>query len=127
MQDVNKVRDFWEKRAGTVQVEDREVTHPDVWQRWLEIEMIEKFLNPTQRVIDIGCGNGFTTRQIASFVGEVIGVDYSEEMIKRASASPHSSSNMTFNVCDVTKLDASKFGLFDLAISERCLINLASW
>src|SRR5215831_8000736 len=118
VQDVNKVKDFWEKRAATVQTEEKEVTHPDVWQRWLEVEMIKKLLKPTDRVIDIGCGNGFTTWQIAPLVDEVVGVDYSAEMIKRAKSSKHESSHqsstkLSFGVCDVTTLDPSKFGMFD--------------
>jgi SAM-dependent methyltransferase len=127
--DVNKVKDFWESRASMSEIEDKEVTHRDVWQRWLELETIKQFLSPSDRVIDIGCGNGFTTRIIAPLVSEVVGVDYSEEMIRRAKAfkSDVGAERMTFSVGDVMQLNSSMFGLFDTAISERCLINLASW
>jgi SAM-dependent methyltransferase len=121
-QSAQEVKQFWDTRAG--KGEDRDVTHPDVWQRWLEIEMIKRFLAPRQRVLDIGCGNGFTTRAIAPLVDEVIGVDYSEEMIRRARSTP---SDAKFATCNVLNLESADFGAFDVVITERCLINLASW
>lgn len=130
--DVNSVKDFWQTRA-TAGVGDNEVTHSDIWQRWLEIETVRRFLRQTDRVIDIGCGNGFTTRSIANLVREVVGIDYSEEMIGRANAAQaadplaNRQKAMTFQVCDVTALTPANFGTFDVAISERCLINLADW
>jgi len=95
--------------------------------------MIKKMLTESDRVIDIGCGNGYTTRLIAPFVSEAVGIDYSVEMINRAMATAVASQEdlrkppVTFRICDVLDLTPSTFGLFDLAISERCLINLASW
>ena len=131
--DVNSVKEFWQSRA-TAGVGDNEVTHRDIWQRWLEIETVKRFLHSTDRVIDIGCGNGFTTKSIAHLVREVVGVDYSGEMIGRANAAEgktdpvtNGSSAMTFQVCDVMSLTPANFGMFDVAISERCLINLADW
>jgi SAM-dependent methyltransferase len=122
-----QVKDFWEGRARVV-TESTKVTHPDIWQRWLEIQMIKRFLKK-DRVLDIGCGNGHTTRLIAPFVKNIVGIDYSPEMIKRAHAELEKSlaKKVVFEVGDVTKLSPSDFGKFDLAISERCLINLGSW
>lgn len=131
--DVTSVKEFWKNRATTEGVGDNEVTHRDIWQRWLEIETVKRFLHPTDRVIDIGCGNGFTTKSIAHLVREIVGIDYSEEMIGRANtARPEDpsagySDSMTFKVCDVTAITPAHFGTFDVAISERCLINLADW
>jgi len=36
-----------------------------------------------QKILDIGCGTGTLTSQLASF-GEVLGIDGSEEMIRQA-------------------------------------------
>ncbi len=128
MMNISEVRLFWSLRAGEA-VGEEEVTHRDVWQRWLEVETIKKFLDKSQRVIDIGCGNGFTTKTIATFVREIVGMDYTEEMIKRAARPEYGQPlhNVSFHVGDVMRLSPEMFGLFDLAISERCLINLADW
>jgi SAM-dependent methyltransferase len=128
--DPKKVKAFWEGRAGQASLSENEVTHRDIWQRWLEIEMIKKFLNPAARVLDVGCGNGYTAKQIAPLVREIVGVDYGEEMIRRAeheSQPNRAGRSVSFHVADVLELTPDRFGTFDQAISERCLINLASW
>jgi len=131
--DVGKVREFWDDRARRADVPTGEVTHRDVWQRWLEVETIRRYLRPSDRVLDVGCGNGFTTWRIAPLVREVVGIDFSREMVERArverpadTAAPAAAA-ISFAVCDVTALTPSSFGAFDAAISERCLINLAGW
>lgn len=126
MNKADKVRNFWQNRATDV-ARDDEVTHRDIWQRYLEIETIKKFLY-RGRLIDIGCGNGFTTKLIASKVKEVIGIDSSKEMIARAKIKKkRDSRNVIFYVANVLSLKPSDFGMFDIAIVERCLINLAGW
>src|SRR3989442_10691174 len=81
---VEMVKQFWEGRAEAPGVGDSEVTHADVWQRELEIETILKYLGRGDRVLDVGCGSGYTTKRLAPHVAEVIGVDYSDAMIRRA-------------------------------------------
>jgi ubiquinone/menaquinone biosynthesis C-methylase UbiE len=76
---------------------------------------------PGQRVIDIGCGFGDTTQQIAALVGptgEVVGVDAAERFIEtaRAEALEAGVANVSFVVADV---QATTFdGPFDLAFSR---------
>lgn len=125
MKSAKKVHTFWQKRAEEIVVES-EVTHRDVWQRWLEIETIKKFLQKTMRVIDVGCGNGYTTKQLAPLIREIVGIDYIDEMVKRANEGLESS-NISFYQSNVLTLDSAQYGLFDAALSERCLINLDSW
>ena len=84
--DPKQVKAFWEGRAGQASLSEQEVTHRDVWQRWLEIQTIKPFVTAGARVLDVGCGNGYTTKQLAPLVGEIIGMDYGEEMIRRAVA-----------------------------------------
>jgi len=121
--DSKKIRDFWENRARTVEKEV-EVTHRDIWQRWLEIEFLKLFMNKKANVIDIGCGNGYTTKILAPLVNKIVGIDYSQEMIMRAK---QKAPDIDFFVADVLELDVSKFSIFDMAISVRCLINLKNW
>jgi len=127
-----KVKSFWESRATEKDIPQTEVTHRDVWQRWLEVEVIKKHITGYGRVLDVGCGNGYTTKLIAPLVEQVVGIDYSEEMIRRAeeeSIRQSSSDNeqIVFRVCDVRQLSPALLGVFDAVISERCLINLPSW
>jgi SAM-dependent methyltransferase len=119
------VHDFWEARASAPAVADDQVTHRDVWQRQLEIERLRQLLQPTDRVLDVGCGNGYTTRRLGQLVREIVGIDYSEAMIARAQQ--ESEGLATFRVKNVLELGPADFGLFDVVITERCLINLDSW
>jgi SAM-dependent methyltransferase len=74
-----------------------------------------------QHVLDIGCGFGDSTRQIAELVGpsgEAVGVDAAERFIETARAEAHEAdvANASFLVADVqtTKFD----GPFDMAFSR---------
>jgi SAM-dependent methyltransferase len=122
---TESVREFWESRASASTATDEQVTHPDVWQRQLEIETLRQLLEPTDRVLDVGCGNGYTTRRLAQLVREMVGIDYSDAMIDRARK--ESEGLATFWVKNVLELGPADFGLFDVVITERCLINLDSW
>jgi SAM-dependent methyltransferase len=129
--DLPDVKALWDSRARDADTPEDQVTHRDVWQRWLEIALISRCLRPRDRVLDVGCGNGYTTRQIAPLVAEVLGIDYSAEMIERARAAMEDAaetrSRLAFFVHDVLELASSAYGMFDVVISERCLINLSSW
>jgi len=127
------VKDFWDRRAQDPSNNDSEVTHRDIWQRWLEIETLKRYLRPDDRLLDVGCGAGYTTRLLAPQVRAAVGVDYSESMIERARAAADRAT-LTFEVADVMSLQpgtrgtpGAELGLFDVAVSSRCLINLAGW
>ena len=125
---MTEVKTFWDDRAADPSCNPAQVTHPDIWQRWLEIETVKRILPRGKRVIDIGCGNGFATKQIAPLCDEILGVDYSDGMITRARAEGNSIPRSgKFAVADVLDLNPNAFGLFDVAITMRCLINLVDW
>ena len=120
------VKPFWDNRAADPSLDATQVTHPDIWQRWLEIQTIKRILPPGGRVIDIGCGAGVATKQIATLVDEIVGIDYSEGMIGRA-RSGENLPNVHFVVANVLELSPAEFGMFDVALTVRCLINLPDW
>jgi len=123
---VADIKTYWQERAVNDVPEDA-VTHPDFWLRWLEIELIKKYVKGSQRVLDVGCGNGYTTRQIADLVDWVIGIDNSPEMIKRAKEETVDFENIDYAVDDIMAYKAVNKSFFDTVISERCLINLTSF
>lgn len=123
---MSSVKSFWDGRAGDPSLDQAQVTHPDVWQRWLEIEKVKPLLRSGERVIDIGCGSGYATKAFAPLVASIQGVDFSEGMIERA-RSGEVPANARFDVGNVLELNSGSFGLFDTAISLRCLINLPDW
>jgi len=133
-----QIKKYWDERA------DQNTTSPtattnDVYLRELEIstiiENIKKLnLPPGSEIIDIGCGDGYSTIKVALSFPEIsfTGIDYSENMIKNAvknieSQTQSTVSNLKFSVGDVTNLK-SVFAekKFDIAITDRCLINLDS-
>ncbi len=77
----------------------------------------------TERVLDIGCGDGKITAQIAARVpqGSVLGVDSSKDMIRFAADhfGPEGQPNLHFEVADVRSLPYQQ--QFDLVISFNAL------
>jgi SAM-dependent methyltransferase len=123
----SRVKQFWETRAQDQTLTDVEATHSDVWQRWLEIETIKPYLRSNDRLVDVGCGSGYATRLLAPLVHEAVGFDFSESMIGRARAAAAGRERLRFDVGDVLSIDSQALGVFDVALSVRCLINLESW
>ena len=78
-------------------------------------------LSDNKRILDIGCGCGATTLEIAKMIpeGKIIGVDISEPMLNQArkDALEMSLSNTEFVVQDVQTDEISK-DLFDIAFSR---------
>jgi ubiquinone/menaquinone biosynthesis C-methylase UbiE len=84
-----------------------------------------------QKILDVGCGDGYTTLNIAkNFTNiEFIGVDYAENMIDNAQTNLQVNfkqlNNVTFKVADATNISKSfDAKSFDVILSDRCLINL---
>ncbi len=71
------------------------------------------------RIIDIGCGPGNSTAQLRERWphAEIIGVDSSEEMIRKAETTYP---DMKWAVHDITE-DLSVFGLFDIVFSNAVI------
>jgi trans-aconitate 2-methyltransferase len=78
-------------------------------------------LKGTERVLDVGCGNGKTTAAIAARLpqGSVVGVDASADMIAFAANQALVHPNLQFAVADARQLPYQ--GEFDLAVSFNAL------
>ncbi len=74
-----------------------------------------------KHVIDIGCGDGRTTRRLARAAASVLGVDPDAEAIARArDAAPAHGDGSTFLAADAVTLDLPPGG-FDIAVYSRSL------
>src|SRR5262245_25338187 len=80
-------------------------------------------LTSAKRILDVGCGNGKVTAEIASRVprGTVVGVDASAEMIAFAAShfEPSVRPNLRFEVADARRLPFRNE--FDLVVSFNAL------
>lgn len=126
------VHEFWQQMAKEHGPSDL-ATAPDHHYRTLEIESVLRVLGRLKHetILDVGCGNGYTTMQIAKKFpeAEISGVDFSEAMIDEANRS-HIRPSIDYHVGDVLSLSRCP-GLrgrkYDVVLSTRCLINLANW
>ena len=121
MEDKNiKQRQFWSGAGGDVWVnKQREM---DIMLNPLGDRVIERLdLKSDAKIIDIGCGCGATTLEIAKKItqGEILGVDISEPMLDKATetAKEMSLSNISFEVKDV-QVDVMPQNYFDVAFSR---------
>jgi ubiquinone/menaquinone biosynthesis C-methylase UbiE len=79
-------------------------------------------LRPGDRVLDLGCGAGWATRLMARRVedqdgsGQVIGLDVSDEMIRRAQAMPSDFENISY-VCGSAQKIPGPDNFFDKVLS----------
>lgn len=83
-----------------------------------EIALEAANAQPGERVLDVGCGTGGTTAELAAAVGDeghVLGVDISDALIEAARA--RGLGNATFEVADATT-HAFEPASFDLAFSR---------
>jgi ubiquinone/menaquinone biosynthesis C-methylase UbiE len=123
--------EFWQEQARTHGSSEL-ATAPDHYYRNLEIESILRVIGSLKHetILDVGCGNGYSTLEIAKKFPEatIIGVDFSDAMI--AEAKKRIVPNVEFYEGDVLSLSRNKDLLgqkFDIVLSTRCLINLANF
>ena len=100
-------------------------TMPDQNIRELEITNIIKYLNDGDDCLELGCGNGAASIEIAKKRKlNQISIDYSKEMIELANKQNklNIKGNIEFEQGDILDLKISK--QFDVVLTVRCIINL---
>jgi ubiquinone/menaquinone biosynthesis C-methylase UbiE len=119
------IRAIYRERATL----DRYATSPDYNLRELEIEAISRHLSSNQTVLDVGCGNGYSTLSFASqFSSSFTGVDFVPEMVavsQQLSERAELRGSACFEIGDATNLRFED-ERFDVVVSQRCLLNLPS-
>lgn len=103
---------------------------PDSILKGMEINSICLYLGDGAKVLDIGCGNGYSTIEFARRFPKMhlLGIDYSEKMIEIANEmlkaeSKEVQKRIRFEVRDILNLRLPKES-FDIVTTDRCLINL---
>lgn len=95
-----RLRDEFNQWAEQGKGEEMESHHISITQQTIELMK----LRPGDKVLDLGCGAGWASRLLADAVndpekpGQVVGLDVSDEMIRRARASSVSYENLMFAV-----------------------------
>lgn len=117
------ILDFWNARASL----GANAGTNDFVLAGIEQRFLLDFIPARARILDIGCGNGSSLLQLAKDKKcKGVGFDFSEKMIEAA----------TISVADASLQESIKlyhrcippipteWGLFEIAYSQRCLINL---
>jgi ubiquinone/menaquinone biosynthesis C-methylase UbiE len=102
-------------------------------QRWRTVSNSAAYLiphlRPGQQVLDVGCGPGTITTDLARRVapGNVVGIDNHPAPLgeARAEAQRHGLRNVSFAVADVYKLDFPD-GMFDVVHAHQVLQHLSA-
>jgi ubiquinone/menaquinone biosynthesis C-methylase UbiE len=98
----------------------------------MEISEIAKHLIDGDKVLDVGCANGYSSMQLACARGiQLRGLDYVPEMIEQARAGLGTMQgnlvgSVEFDVGDITQLK-EPLNSYDKVIVVRVLINLGTW
>ena len=116
--DENLQREF-NRWADNGEAEKMEAHHLDITGKTIRLMN----LRPGERVLDLGCGSGWATRLLARTVGEgpegfgqVVGVDVSDEMIRRARAASKDFDNVMY-VCGSAQQIPWEENFFDKVLS----------
>jgi ubiquinone/menaquinone biosynthesis C-methylase UbiE len=80
-------------------------------------------LKPGQRILDIACGNGLTSRRLAALGAKVTAFDFSANLIETAKT--RENPNSLIDATDEGQLLSLEENVFDSAISNMALFDMA--
>jgi 2-polyprenyl-3-methyl-5-hydroxy-6-metoxy-1,4-benzoquinol methylase len=111
--------EFWNERMG----EGNDFFNILLWPA------VERLLKPQpgERLLDVACGNGLTSRRLATAKARVTAIDVSAAMIAIAAGNP-CLSNIDYRVVDATDRGAllgRGVGAFDGALCNMALMDMA--
>jgi SAM-dependent methyltransferase len=127
---TDQIRQYWTEQARRHGSEPS-ASWTDRYAIELEIREILKWLKDGDRVLDVGCANGYSSERLAAQRRVSIrGIDYVPEMIAearaRAAQATNLRGNLEFAVGDVLAWTEPEVA-YDAVISVRVIINLGSW
>lgn len=123
-------KEFWDTQAKT-HVNSSLATSPDTIAYKMEIQQLLDHIPAKSSVIDFGCGNGIKGIELALEKSiQYTGIDFSDEMIRQALQLQDKSTTLgytSFHIGDILDTDLQFVTPFDIAITDRCLINLPTF
>lgn len=126
-----QIYDFWSRQAAE-HLQSPAASWSDFRVIEMEIEQISQRLRDGDRVLDVGCANGFSSVQFAARREiKLRGLDYIPKMIDEARQRVKESArtlrgSVEFDVGDITQL-AEADSSYDKVVVIRVLINLGNW
>ena len=124
------IQEYWESQ-GLMHGDSHWASWGDNWMIDLEIDTIAKHIKKNDRVLDIGCANGFSTFRQAELhnLNSITGVDFAASMVAAAKNTKQKKGigdNVNFMQGDILSLQFPD-NTFDVAYTTRVLINLPTW
>lgn len=126
--------EYWNGPEGAHWV-DREAQFDAMLAPFIDRILDAAQLQPTNRVLDVGCGSGATSRGVAARAASVVGVDISAPMLRRARehAAADGLTNVEFVQADAQEhafhaefdVIVSRFGVMFFADPAAAFTNLA--
>jgi 2-polyprenyl-3-methyl-5-hydroxy-6-metoxy-1,4-benzoquinol methylase len=122
-------------------IESRNPHDQDKWSQWRLLPIIElsaldtyhfvkaMISHPKRKILEVGCGNGYLSLELARDGHEVIGLDTSQEMInvaertRDAHPTPSDFGKLTYSCADITSWQG-KEDHFDIVIMNRTVHHL---
>lgn len=127
----DEIFNFWQQQAKIFGL-SYQSSWSDFWAIYMEIKTILMFIKDNERILDVGCGCGFTDIEIAKQKNvKILGIDYVPEMIKAAKerlahCNTKLKKRIDFKIGNILDLNEYK-GDWDKLIAIRVLINLGTW
>jgi len=124
----NFIKNFWVNQALEFKGHHK-ASWGDNYILELEFDLISSFIAEGNRVLDVGCANGFAAiGQAKKNRIDLIGIDFAPEMIKYALENKKAQKvdNISFFEGDITSIKFED-NSFDIVYTTRVLINLPNW
>ena len=99
----------WESPAGKLR-----------WAR--RVKMLSRHLRPGMSVLELGCGTGYFTRELARSGADVVAIDVSPELLEIAKAN-HSAPNVRYEIQNAYELNYPD-AVFDSVVGSSVLHHL---
>lgn len=126
---MDKIKKHYKEQANKYSI-SKQMSMKDINTRDTEVEEIIKYLRilktyyNSPKILEIGCGNGYTAEKINEKLNlGLTSIDFSEDLIRIAKSRKFD--GVEFMVGDVLNLQFHD-ETFDIVFTERCLINLDS-
>ena len=126
--DPSKILEHYTNQAKLYKASPKS-TMPDLFIRGLEVskltETLTKLSNKNTKVLEVGCGNGYTISKLSKKLEcNFVGIDSNQQMIQLASK--RRLKKIIFSKQSILE-PKFRSGMFDIVFTQRCLINLISW